>query len=76
MKALALSGDPKDTAEYQWRLTTPLATLLLALIAAPPLAVDTADVLVENAEAPMQPPPPQEPPMPEQGMAQPVEGEM
>lgn len=35
MRALALSGDPKDTAEYQWRLTTPLATLLLALIAAP-----------------------------------------
>lgn len=35
MEALALSDEPKDVAEYQWRLTTPLATLLLALIAAP-----------------------------------------
>ena len=26
---------PKDIAEYQWRITTPLATLLLALIAVP-----------------------------------------
>jgi lipopolysaccharide export system permease protein len=33
--ALAASQAPKDIAEYQWRLTTPLATLLLALIATP-----------------------------------------
>ena len=32
---LSRSGDPKDIAEYQWRITTPLATLLLALIAVP-----------------------------------------
>ena len=29
------STDPKDIAEYQWRITTPLATILLALIAVP-----------------------------------------
>lgn len=32
---LSLSSDPKDIAEYQWRITTPLATILLALIAVP-----------------------------------------
>ncbi len=32
---LARSDDPKDIAEFQWRLTTPLATLLLALMAVP-----------------------------------------
>jgi lipopolysaccharide export system permease protein len=32
---LASSTDPKDIAEYQWRITTPLATVLLALIAVP-----------------------------------------
>ena len=32
---LAQSDDPKDIAEYQWRITTPLATILLALIAVP-----------------------------------------
>jgi lipopolysaccharide export system permease protein len=32
---LAQSSDPKDVAEYQWRITTPLATILLALIAVP-----------------------------------------
>jgi lipopolysaccharide export system permease protein len=32
---LSLSVEPKDIAEYQWRLTTPLATVLLALIAVP-----------------------------------------
>ena len=32
---LASSSDPKDIAEYQWRITTPLATVLLALIAVP-----------------------------------------
>ncbi len=32
---LALSEEPKDIAEYQWRITTPLATILLALIAVP-----------------------------------------
>jgi lipopolysaccharide export system permease protein len=32
---LAQSDDPKDIAEYQWRVTTPLATILLALIAVP-----------------------------------------
>lgn len=33
--ALSQSSDPKDIAEYQWRITTPLATILLALIAVP-----------------------------------------
>jgi lipopolysaccharide export system permease protein len=33
--ALGMSDDPKDVAEYQWRITTPIATLLLALIAVP-----------------------------------------
>jgi lipopolysaccharide export system permease protein len=33
--SLSASTDPKDIAEYQWRLTTPLATILLALIAVP-----------------------------------------
>jgi lipopolysaccharide export system permease protein len=32
---LAGSAQPKDIAEYQWRLSTPLATLLLALVAVP-----------------------------------------
>lgn len=32
---LSQSKQPKDIAEYQWRITTPLATLLLALIAVP-----------------------------------------
>jgi lipopolysaccharide export system permease protein len=32
---LANSTNPKDIAEYQWRITTPLATVLLALIAVP-----------------------------------------
>ena len=32
---LAASTEPKDIAEYQWRITTPLATVLLALIAVP-----------------------------------------
>lgn len=32
---LGNSDDPKDIAEFQWRLTTPLATILLALIAVP-----------------------------------------
>jgi lipopolysaccharide export system permease protein len=32
---LSRSSDPKDIAEYQWRITTPLATILLALIAVP-----------------------------------------
>lgn len=32
---LAHSDQPKDIAEYQWRITTPLATILLALIAVP-----------------------------------------
>jgi lipopolysaccharide export system permease protein len=32
---LAQSVDPKDVAEYQWRITTPLGTILLALIAVP-----------------------------------------
>lgn len=32
---LSLSTQPKDIAEFQWRLTTPLATVLLALIAVP-----------------------------------------
>jgi len=33
--SLAHSGRPRDIAEYQWRLSTPLATLLLALLAVP-----------------------------------------
>lgn len=33
--ALSRSDSPKDFAEYQWRITTPLATLLLALVAVP-----------------------------------------
>jgi len=32
---LARSDQPRDIAEFQWRLTTPLATLLLALMAVP-----------------------------------------
>lgn len=32
---LSLSSSPKDIAEYQWRITTPLATILLALLAVP-----------------------------------------
>jgi lipopolysaccharide export system permease protein len=32
---LGESALPKDIAEYQWRLSTPLATLLLALLAVP-----------------------------------------
>ncbi|MDH3995257.1 MAG: LPS export ABC transporter permease LptF [Gammaproteobacteria bacterium] len=32
---LAQSDEPKDIAEFQWRVTTPLATLLLALMAVP-----------------------------------------
>jgi len=32
---LSASTEPKDIAEYQWRITTPLATVLLALIAVP-----------------------------------------
>jgi lipopolysaccharide export system permease protein len=32
---LAASSEPKDIAEYQWRISTPLATILLALIAVP-----------------------------------------
>jgi lipopolysaccharide export system permease protein len=32
---LSASGEPEDIAEYQWRITTPLATILLALIAVP-----------------------------------------
>jgi lipopolysaccharide export system permease protein len=32
---LSYSEEPKDIAEYQWRITTPLATLLLALVAVP-----------------------------------------
>ena len=32
---LAMSSQPKDIAEYQWRITTPLATVLLALMAVP-----------------------------------------
>lgn len=34
-RALGRSERPKDIAEYQWRVTTPLATSLLALIAVP-----------------------------------------
>jgi len=33
--ALMRSEDPKDIAEYQWRLSTPLATFLLAMLALP-----------------------------------------
>ena len=33
--SLSTSTDPKDIAEYQWRLTTPMATILLSLIAVP-----------------------------------------
>jgi lipopolysaccharide export system permease protein len=32
---LAVSTQPKDVAEFQWRLSTPVATLLLALTAVP-----------------------------------------
>ena len=32
---LSQSDQPKDIAEYQWRITTPLATVLLALLAVP-----------------------------------------
>lgn len=32
---LALSGKPKDRAEFQWRISTPITTLLLALLAVP-----------------------------------------
>ncbi|MCR9105675.1 MAG: LPS export ABC transporter permease LptF [Gammaproteobacteria bacterium] len=32
---LSDSDDPKDIAEYQWRISTPLATVLLALFAVP-----------------------------------------
>jgi len=32
---LRSSAEPKDVAEYQWRMSTPLVTLLLALIAVP-----------------------------------------
>lgn len=32
---LSRSSQPKDIAEYQWRITTPLATILLALVAVP-----------------------------------------
>lgn len=32
---LATSSNPKDLAEYQWRLSNPLTTLLLALLAIP-----------------------------------------
>jgi lipopolysaccharide export system permease protein len=32
---LATSGKPKDRAEYQWRISTPITTLLLALLAVP-----------------------------------------
>ena len=34
-ETLAKSTQPKDIAEYQWRITTPFATVLLALIAVP-----------------------------------------
>ncbi|NOR19595.1 MAG: LPS export ABC transporter permease LptF [Xanthomonadales bacterium] len=33
--ALKLSSDPDDRAEFQWRLSTPISTLLLALAAIP-----------------------------------------
>jgi lipopolysaccharide export system permease protein len=32
---LSTSSEPKDIAEYQWRISTPLATVLLGLIAVP-----------------------------------------
>lgn len=32
---LGASREPKDVAEFQWRVTTPVATLLLALLAVP-----------------------------------------
>lgn len=32
---LSTSTEPRDIAEYQWRISTPLATILLALIAVP-----------------------------------------
>ena len=32
---LKLSENPKDLAEYQWRISTPVTTLLLALLAVP-----------------------------------------
>ena len=32
---LAVSRQPKDIAEFQWRISTPVATLLLALMAVP-----------------------------------------
>ena len=32
---LAVSRHPKDVAEFQWRVSTPMATLLLALMAVP-----------------------------------------
>ena len=32
---LAQSKEPKDIAEFQWRVTTPVATILLALMAVP-----------------------------------------
>jgi len=34
-RTLAQSRQPKDIAEYQWRISTPLGTILLALIAVP-----------------------------------------
>ncbi len=34
-RSLALSDRPRDVAEYQWRQSTPLATVLLALLAVP-----------------------------------------
>jgi lipopolysaccharide export system permease protein len=33
--ALQMSENPKDQAEYQWRISTPITTLLLALLAVP-----------------------------------------
>lgn len=33
--ALSQSSSPKDVAEFQWRLSTPVATVLLALLAVP-----------------------------------------
>ncbi|MCZ6831070.1 MAG: LPS export ABC transporter permease LptF [Gammaproteobacteria bacterium] len=33
--ALGISAEPKDIAEFQWRLSTPLATILLAMLAVP-----------------------------------------
>ena len=32
---LSRSDQPKDIAEFQWRVTTPIATVLLALMAVP-----------------------------------------